>query len=156
MKRIVLFAAAFLFASLFVAGGAWAFGVKDVIRMHQDGIADSLILQKIEHSGKNFHLDADDMRDLKRAEVSDEIISAMLATEDQDNDGYGYPHYYYPYYPNYYYPRVTVGLGFGYYGFHGHYRPYYHRGYYRPYTYRGPGRRVVLHGYSGPGQRRYR
>jgi hypothetical protein len=165
MKRTLIFATAFVFASLFVAGGAWAFGVKDVVQMHQDGIADSLIIMKILHSEKQFHLEADDMRDLKKAGVSDEVVSAMLATEGQKDGGYesapygyapyGYAPYgysYYPYYP--YYPRVVVGLGFGYYGGYGHYG---HYGHYAPY-YRGyyGGGHYVSHapphrGYAPPG-----
>src|SRR5262245_35743455 len=120
MKRILLFAAVVSLISALGAGGAWAFGVKDVVRMHRDGVADSLILQKIKHSGKEFHLDADDLRSLKQAGVSDAVVSAMLATEDRNDRGYGYGPYYYPhyayhpyyydpyysYYP-YYYPRVV-------------------------------------------------
>ncbi len=125
MKRIVLYAAALTLASTLGATAAWAFGTKDVIQMYRDGISDSLIVQKIEHSGTTFHLDANDLRKLRDAGVSDEIVSAMLATEDQNGHGpYYYPYYpYYPYDPYYYpyVPRVTVGLGFGFCrGYYGH------------------------------------
>ncbi len=164
MKRFALAGCAALLFCLWPVHGAWAFGVKDVVQMHADGIADSLIIQKIEHSGKSFDLNAKDLHQLKEAEVSDEIISAMLQTEDADwrydDNGYYYP------------PRVYVGLGFGYYhdywpyyggywpyygyyGHYGHYGRYYggHYGYTAPryynYRYYGHG------GYSGYYQRPY-
>ena len=83
MKRILITAAMVVGLSLVTAHGAWAFGWKDVVKMHQDGVADSLIIQKIDHSGKRFHLEAKEIHALKEADVSDEVISAMLATEDQ-------------------------------------------------------------------------
>jgi hypothetical protein len=128
MKRLPITAAAVLVASLLLASGARAFGTKDVIQMHRDGIADSLIIQKIEHSGKNFDLDSRDIRGLKDAGVSDEIVSAMLATEDRDDYRYGDGYHVYPY--PYYYPRAYLGWGWGYYGRYGYYR------HYSPYTYR--------------------
>ena len=80
MKRILLIGSFGLLLSFISVHGAWAFGLKDVVQMHGDGIADSLIIQKIDHSGKTFHLDARDMHELKQAGVSDEVISAMLQT----------------------------------------------------------------------------
>ena len=157
MKRFALAGCAALVLCLWPAHGAWAFGVKDVVQMHADGIADSLIIQKIEHSGKSFDLNAKDLHQLKEADVSDEVISAMLQTEDQDGEYYDNG-YYYP-------PRAYVGLGFGYYHdywpYYGGYRPYYghygryygHYGYYSPryYNYRWYGHS----GYGGNYQRPY-
>jgi len=60
MKRILVLVAAGLFLSLLIPHGAWAFGVKDVIAMSQDGIPDSLIVEKIHHSGMRFALGAKD------------------------------------------------------------------------------------------------
>lgn len=132
MKRILLAAAVGVLLSLTTAQGAWAFGWKDVRRMHQDGIADSLIIQKIEHSGKRFHLEAKEIHALKEADVSDEVIAAMLETEDryEPRDSY-YDDYGYYYHP----PRVYLGLGFGYY----HSYPWYYDGYpyYGGYRYYG-------------------
>ena len=68
-------------ASMLVATSAWAFGVKDVITMHQAGVADSLITQKIMYSRTTFHLDGADIRALKQAGVTDAVISEMLRTE---------------------------------------------------------------------------
>ena len=121
MKRILLLGAVGLMVSLFLPHSAWAFGWKDVLKMHEDGISDSLIIQKIEHSGKSFSLNPRDLHALKEGGVSDGVISAMLRTEDRnDYEGeyYGYDH-----------SRVYVGLGFGYYGgyrrYCGGYWPYY-------------------------------
>jgi len=136
MKRTSLLVAAAVLASLLAAGSAWAFGVKDVLQMHRDGISDSLILQKIQHSGKNFDLNANDMRRLKSAGISDDIVSAMLATEDRYHGGWYPGPYSYPYGP-----RVVVGLSYyGRYGwpYHGFYGP-------RPYGFYG-GRRGFIHG----------
>jgi hypothetical protein len=149
MRRFLLVVAAILAASVFAANRAQAFGVKDVIQMHRDGIADSLIVQKIRYSGKAFHLDANDLRDLKREGIPDEIVSEMLATERRDDYPY-YGGYYYPYGPyHYYYPRVVVG--FGYYGYYGH--PYYRR-YVRPFPYYAPRYRGYVRGGVGVRYRR--
>jgi hypothetical protein len=166
MKRILAIAVAILLVSLFAASGASASDVQDVIHMHGAGIADSLIIQKIHYSGKVFHLDAKDLYYLKQAGVSDEIISVMLATEqqkEQPNHGgyyyppypYVYPYYAYPYGP--YYPSFVVRLGFNYgYGHYGPY-PYYgrvYRGYYGyPTSHYGGGYRGY---YGGGGGGRHR
>ncbi len=134
MKRISLLAVTGLVLFLFSASVASAFGVKDVLKMNRDGIPDSLMILKIENSGKAFHLSADDLHALHEAGVSDEVVSAMLRTEGRDRD-YGYGDtYYYPYaHPYYSYPYGRVFLGFGY---RHYYSPYY-GGYrtprYRPY-----------------------
>jgi len=146
MKRILLFAFTTLVLSLFSAPGVSAFGLKDVLKMNGDGIADSLIVLKIQGSGKSFHLSADDMHALKEAGVSGEVISAMLRTEarDRGRDYYDYGGYY-----PYTYPYTHVFLGFGarhyytpYYWSYRfpRYRPYYANPYprnYGNYRYRG-------------------
>lgn len=124
MKRTLLMAAMVLGLSLIGAHAAWAFGWKDVVKMHQAGIADSLIIQKIDHSGKRFHLESKELRALHEAGVSDEIISVMLDTEDRYAPGG-------PYYEGDTYHSPRVYLGFGYY--HGY--PYYYDGY--PWYYGG-------------------
>ena len=138
MKRILGAAIGGLLLTMVTAQGAWAFGVKDVVAMHNDGVDDSLIIQKIVYSGTSFHLDSKDIGALKSAGVSDAVISKMLKTEARDyatpyvapygRPYYPYyglyyaPYYYYYHHPYYYYPRVSVGLRFGYHGG-------YHRGY---------------------------
>ncbi len=132
MKRIVLALVAGSLFCLVSAQGAWALSWKDVASLHQDGVADSLIIQKIIYSGQVFQLEAKDIRDLKKAGVSDEVISVMLRTEAQgegDNGGYAESGDYHGDTSS----HVYVGLGFGYYG--GYYGPYY--GGYAPYPYYG-------------------
>ncbi|HET7903647.1 MAG TPA: hypothetical protein VFM17_03710, partial [Candidatus Eisenbacteria bacterium] len=102
MKRYLLCSALFLLVALATAPPASAFGWKDVLKMHRAGIADSLILQKIEYSGETIRLDADDMEALKEAGVSDEVISAMLRTEaeEYEDEDYAYEGRSYGYYPH--------------------------------------------------------
>jgi hypothetical protein len=96
MTRISLCCVALSLALLATPPAASAFGWKDVVKMQQAGIADSLMLQKIEYSGTTFHLNAGEMEALKEAGVSDAVISAMLRTEAEDDDAeyyggrYGY------------------------------------------------------------------
>lgn len=161
MKRSSLYAIPVLLASLLLTSGAWAFGLKDVIQMNRDGIPDSLIIQKIEYSGKVFHLDADDFRRLKAAGVSDDVVSAMLVTEDRDDGFYGPPYYYprRPYYRPYYspyYPRVVVGLGFGYYGHPYGYYPHGPHGGFSPWSYPYTGHGMFGFGYGHSGFRHHR
>ena len=130
MKRSLGAVIGALLMTVATAHGAWAFGVKDVVAMHREGIADSLIVQKIAYSGTRFHLDAKDIHELKGAGISDAVISKMLKTEAGGSyHAYAGPYWgpYYPYYAPYYYygpyyPRVSVGLRFGYYGGHRGYR----------------------------------
>ena len=144
MRRILLFTVIGFTLLLFSASGAFAFGTKDVVKMTDDGIADNIIILKIENSGKTFRLNADDIHKLKADGVSDEVISAMLKTEGRDRyeDDYGYydnGYYYYPH-PYYSYPYSRLYVGFGYRS-GGYYSPYYggHRRYssyprYQPYS----------------------
>jgi len=135
VKRILGVAFGGLLLTMATSHGAWAFGVKDVIAMHEDGVADSLIVQKIEYSGTRFHLDSKEIGALKSAGIPDALISEMLKTEGRDyDDRYATPYWgYYPYGPYYapyyyyrpYYPRVSVALRFGYHGgYRGGFRHY--------------------------------
>ncbi|TMQ56940.1 MAG: hypothetical protein E6K76_11865 [Candidatus Eisenbacteria bacterium] len=166
MKRILLFVITGLLLVLFSAPEASAFGSKDVLKMHKDGIADSLIILKIENSGKTFHLGADDMHALQKAGLSDEVISTMLRTEGRDRgqDYYGHGDYY-PYTYTYPYPHVFLGFGFHHYctPYYGGYRFYRYRphfaypysGNYGNYRYRGSyGSRQPSVGGSGTRYRR--
>ena len=105
---------------------SWAFGVKDVVAMSQYGIPDSLIIEKIHHSGTQFDLDARDLLALKAAKVSDDVVVAMLRTEDRAQAAIYYDGRYWPYDPRWY-----VGFNLGYYA------PLYGG---RGYGYRGYGR----------------
>jgi len=140
MKRILLLTVFGIALLLFSASGAWAFGVKDVLKMNGAGIPDSLIILKIENSGKVFHLSGDDIKKLHDADVSNEVIAAMLRTEgERDDDYYGYygrPYYDYHPYPYYSYPysRLYLGFGFGGRGYYGHRYGGYYVPRYRPYS----------------------
>ena len=136
MKRFLAAAVGAVLMTMATAHGAWAFGIKDVLAMHESGLADSLIIKKIAYSGTSFDLDAKEISVLKTAGVSDAVISEMLETEARAGEGpYVAPYYPYygpypvPYYEYYgpYYPRVSVGLRFGYLGgYRGEYR-HWHR-----------------------------
>ncbi len=82
MKRILMVAAAGLLMSCLIAPSAWAFGLKDVMTMSRDGVPDSLIVARVQHSGTTFHLDAKDFQKLRAAGVSNKVIMAMVRTED--------------------------------------------------------------------------
>lgn len=176
MRRFLLLGTAGVLLLLLSAPRAWSFGWKDVIQMHEDSLSDELILEKIDHSGATFHLDAGELHQLKVAGVSDQVITAMLRTEDAeggsdsdsgDDDGGYYGGGYYPYGtpywsdwydPYYVYPGgLYVGFGFG--GGYGHYGRYRgHAGWYGRGGYGGRGhhgyggRGYIGHGYTGRGR----
>ncbi len=110
MRRILVIAAAGLLLTLVLPHGAWAFGKKDVVRMTQEGIPDTLIITKIMHSGAIFDLKTKDIELLRDEGVSDRVILAMLRTESHQPGYYfgawGWPYYYEPYYSPW-------GFGFG-------------------------------------------
>ena len=132
MKRVLAVVIA-MFLLAFLASmaprGAVALAVKDVVAMSQYGIPDSLIIAKIQHSGAQFDLDPRDLIALRAAKVSDEVVVAMLGTEDRVRTDIYYDGRYWPYDPQWY-----VGLNLGWYG---PYAPV-HGG--RGYAYRGYGR----------------
>jgi len=84
-SRLVFAAAALLGAVLLLPTPARAFSVDDVIQMHLDQFADSLIVLKIRNSGSVFHLEMKDLHRLKEAGVSDDVVAAMLNTEKPDD-----------------------------------------------------------------------
>jgi hypothetical protein len=126
MKRFLILATAALALVLLLPPPAWSFNWKDVAEMVEDSIPDQLIIEKITHSGSTFDLNARELHQLKAAGVSDQVITAMLRTEDRDggddagSDGGYAGHPYVPYYwydPYYYrYPGsgIVLDFGFGY------------------------------------------
>jgi hypothetical protein len=141
MKRILIVAAAAFLLTQSLPRTAWAFGVNDVVAMHRDGIPDSLIVAKIHHSGTTFQLNAKDLHALKDAGVSNDIVLAMLKTEDGRRAGsyYGGPYASSWYLGLDFYPDGPYYLG--YFPYSRVYAPYYVRG---GFGYRGhgfPGRR---------------
>ena len=159
-SRLVSAAAVFLISLLLsslLPAVAMAFGLNDVLKMHRDGIADSLIVLKIENAGKVFHLDAEDLRRLKDAGISDDVVAAMLDTEGRDDSRYAErryvyaPRFYYdPFYPVPYYPGITFGLRFGYIGHSHGFRPWYpYRRPWAPVGQRWPARAPIALGHPG-------
>ncbi len=131
MKRTLVVVAAGLVLSFLLPHDALAFGVKDVVTMSRDGVPDSLIIAKIRHGDTRFDLDAKDFHVLKEAGVSNDVVLAMLRTEDSGHAGvYRDSYYWWPYYSPWswdfdfdfyapYYHTVHVRPGFGYHGFAG-------------------------------------
>ena len=99
MKRILIVAAAaFLLVQALprTASAFWgsSLSVMDVVDMHQDGIPDSLIITKIQHSGTVFKLGVKELHLLRAAGVSNDVVVAMLKTEDAQRVAESYaPHY---------------------------------------------------------------
>jgi hypothetical protein len=135
---------------LLVPARATAFGVNDVIKLQHEQVSDSLIVLAIHNSHQVIHVSSDDFRNLKQAGVSDQVMSALLRTEQvgfeknaENHAGvnpYGWA--YYPYGP-YLYPRSSFAFGFTY-GYGGYRWPVYRRYAYGPFVgihYRYPFRR---------------
>jgi hypothetical protein len=110
-----------------LATSAWAFGIKDVVTMHRNGDADSLIVQKIQYSHTKFSLSPSDIKKLKAKGISDNVISVMLRSEARPDVSYvpyagpWAPYWYGGPYPwthgsiyDPYYPHVALGLDFRY------------------------------------------
>jgi hypothetical protein len=136
MKRLIIGAGEVLLGLMLWASAALAFGMNDVMKMHDYGVADSLIVLKIQHSGARFHLDPGDLAKLQKAGISNEVVGAMLATEKPEPPVepapvYAYDPWYsmdpwYPFGPPFY-PRVSVGWGYHYLG-----HPYFPRAFTGP------------------------
>jgi len=122
---------------------------EDVKRLVAAGISDDVIVEYVRHNGPVQPLTAQDLIDLRQANVSEKVLAAMMApaeprptTESQGYDSgttyYSSSYYSYPwYYPSAYF-------SFGYYPYPYYYRypyygyPYYHYPYYYPYHYSYP------------------
>jgi hypothetical protein len=55
----------------------------DVLKLKAAGLGDELIVQRIKMSGGNYKLDPDDLSDLKKAGLSDAVISAKMTATTQ-------------------------------------------------------------------------
>ncbi len=106
--------------------------VDDVIAMAQDSVSDDIIITQMKATHTYFRLRSNDIRDLKKAGVSDKVISAMIKSADEARTAattatansasqYGYPYYWYPDYYWYPYPSYfwspwysPIYLGFSY------------------------------------------
>ena len=135
MRRRILFTVAIFLVTLLSPVGVRAFGVHDVIKLQKEQVSDSLIVLAIHNSHRVIHVSSDDFRSLKQAGVSDEVMSALLRTEQvgfqknaENHTGvnpYGWAYDPYGAYP---YPGSSFSLAFSY-GYGGYLWPY------RPYAY---------------------
>jgi hypothetical protein len=127
VKRILLTVTGGILLTALVATSGWAFGIKDVVTMHKNGDADSLIVQKIQYSHTKFSLSPSDIKKLKAKGISDNVISVMLRSEARPEvtyvpySGPWAPYWYGAPYPwargsiyDPYYPHVALGLDFRY------------------------------------------
>ena len=54
--------------------------MKQVIRLHQSGVSDEVLLQRIRADRVAYDLTRDDLADLRKAGVSERVIQAMRET----------------------------------------------------------------------------
>src|SRR5437868_58293 len=55
-----------------------ALTVEEVVKLSQSGFSEELIITKIKKNGKAFDLSADELLDIKKAGVSDNVIRFLL------------------------------------------------------------------------------
>ena len=94
---------------------------EDIVKMAQSGVGDDVIVRQIEAKGR-FDLTADEIVQLKEAEVSDPVIEATVESGEQKSTEPVYQIHYTPY-PFQFYWR----------DYDWYWRPYLWRGRYRPY-----------------------
>ena len=135
MKPRPLIVAAIVLSSILSPAGVRAFGVNDVIQLQKAQVSDSLIVLAIQNSGQVIHVGSDDFRQLKLAGVSDDVMSAMLRSEQvgfqKKAAHYGTPpdaYVHYPYDPlPYAHSSFVLGFSYGYPGYRWPvYRPSFH------------------------------
>jgi hypothetical protein len=159
MKRILLPTAILAALCALIPATARALTWQDVGAMKHAGIADNVITEKIIFSCEVFHLEDDDIAQLKAAGVSDAIIHVMRRTESDlvvDSNAIVVPEYHASEMPIWAYPdfsepaapsyssdsnygapgdATNSGYGYGYGGYYGsyssgYYYPHYRYGYY--------------------------
>src|SRR5215469_6450129 len=52
--------------------------VEEVVKMHDAGFSDDVVITQIRKNGKGFHLNTDEMLDLKKAGLSDSVIRFLV------------------------------------------------------------------------------
>jgi hypothetical protein len=80
MMRAVTAVLAFILftAPVFSQNGPAALTVDDVVKLHQSGISDNVILARIRQANKPLELSTDDLVKLGQAKVSDGVIQALM------------------------------------------------------------------------------
>jgi hypothetical protein len=159
-SALAVIAALFLFSPVFAADRNINrnIDVSVVLDLLDAGVSDRAIERYVEKNEFAFDLSSRDLKDLKKAGASDDLIEFLQGREDDeygDAEEYGQEYGVSSYPPSYY----SYGLYYGYpYYYSGLYYPYYYPYYYGPsfnYSYRYPyygGRRssgsgVVSHWY---------
>jgi hypothetical protein len=93
--------------------------VDDVIALARDSVGDDVILAQMKATHSYFRLTNNDIRDLKKSGVSDQVINAMIKSADQAKVStsrtayYAYPDYYlypYPYFYDPWYSPAYFGV----------------------------------------------
>jgi hypothetical protein len=121
--------------------------IDDVIRMSQAGVSDESIIRFVQQSHDRFVMNADTIIALNDAHVSKAVINALMdGSYDRGDHRDGnrvvqervyvqptpywsyYDPFWYPYDPFWYGPRVSLGFGFGFGGYRGHFGGGGHRG----------------------------
>jgi hypothetical protein len=113
--------------------------VDEVIRMTRAGVAEDTILDYIERTDARIVVTGDDVIAMNDAHVSKSVIKAVVDAADSRHANRDYrdrsdvstrvvvasPYYYDPYYyydPFWYRPSISLGFGFGGFGFRGGFR----------------------------------
>lgn len=55
----------------------------DVLKLKAAGLSDQFIIDKIKASPANYHLDVDDLVELKKAGIAEAVIAAMMQTSQR-------------------------------------------------------------------------
>ena len=104
----------------------------EVQTMVQDHVSDSVIVAQIQNSSTRYHLTADQIISLKKAGVSDTVVTALINTASKPQPKTITVVNQYPYYYNPYWYGYPWGPYYPYYYYGGYYRGVYYRGgYYR-------------------------
>jgi hypothetical protein len=95
--------------------------IDDVIALAKDSVGDNVILAQMKATHSYFKLTNNDIRDLKKNGVSDQVINAMIKTGDEPTRTatrrgyYAYPEYYWypsPYYYGSWYSPMYLGFSY--------------------------------------------
>lgn len=75
-----------ILVGLAIPAVASALTTRDVIKLHDSGVGDQVIMSQIESSGDVFRLTVDDILELRQAGVSDNVITFMINTGKNADD----------------------------------------------------------------------
>jgi hypothetical protein len=79
MRAAIAILAVILFtAPVFAQNGPAALTVDDVVKLHQSGISDNVLVARIKQANKPLELSTDDLLKLGQAKVSDSVIQTLM------------------------------------------------------------------------------